>query len=52
MDLYDLTLRETYTYTVLHPVKKVYAKFPAWLRDDIFTAASIRANFFEGPSAS
>lgn len=121
MDLYDLTFRETYTYTVLHPIKKepvlnkdgspqwieiygadtpqyrnalaevgrmgledpteklvaflgritarwditagkdrprvedaaaIYAKLPSWLRDDIFGAASTRANFFEEPSAS
>ena len=121
MDLYDLTLRETYTYAVLHPIKKkpvlnkdgspqwieiygadtpqyrnalaevarlgiedqtqklvaflgritarwditagkdrprvedapaIYANFPSWLRDDIIRAASVRANFFEAPSAN
>jgi len=31
---------------------EIYPKFPAWLRDDIFSAASTRANFFGETSAS
>lgn len=29
-----------------------YPRFPAWLRDDLFSAASTRANFFGEASAS
>lgn len=119
MDLNDLTFRDTYTHTILHPItkdpvlhkdgvpqtvtlygaeskgyrnalaevarlgiddaderlaaflalittawhvyaggadakladaKKVYAAMPSQIRDQIFTAASERANFFAGPS--
>lgn len=28
----------------------IYEKIPAWLRDDVFVAASDRANFFDGTS--
>lgn len=121
MDLNDLTFRDTYTHTILHPItqtpvlhkdgqpqtitlhgsdskayrnalaevgrlgitdpderlaaflglittdwhifaggedvkvtdrKTVYASMPPQIRDQIFTAASDRANFFAGPSTS
>lgn len=31
---------------------EIYPRFPAWLRDDLFAAASTRANFFGEASAS
>lgn len=36
----------------LEDAPQVYEKLPAWLRDDIFVAASSRANFFDETSTS
>lgn len=35
----------------LGDAQAVYAKLPAWLRDEVFGAAATRANFFSGTSA-